>query len=215
MSVDDELRRVIPVLKQVRAEMPSCALSIDTFHARVAREAMEAGADIINDVTGGTYDKEMYAVMAETGAATVLMHMRGTPATMNKLTQYKNNDVVTTTSTELKARIMKAHATGVARWAIIADSGIGFAKNQAQNMRLVAQAHRFKHNIGNFPCLLGLSRKSWMRHIVDNNIESRDWATAGAVSTAIISGGVDIVRVHNPLVSYAVRACDAIRAHAL
>lgn len=204
----------MPVLNKVRKAFPQCAVSVDTFYARVARETVAEGADIVNDVTGGEFDNGMYDAVAETGAATVLMHMRGTPTTMRSLTAYEGDDVTRVAAGELSKRIKAAYTAGVARWSIIADGGIGFAKKPTQSVRLIAQSRIFKNAVGNLPYLLGLSRKSWMKGIVGDDNESRDWGTAGAVATAITTGGVDMVRVHNPRVANAVRACDSVRAHA-
>lgn len=202
ISEDEELSRVIPVIRHIRSSIPEAAnvaLSIDTFSARVAAEACAAGVDIINDVSAGTLDPAMLRTMAQTGKTVILMHMRGEPSTMTKLTNYPNG-VTADVGSELLARVRAAEEAGVRRWRMILDPGIGFAKNQAQNLTLLrelnvlrAQTEGFEY----FPWLIGTSRKSFIGRITGvENPADRVHGTAAAI-TASIAGGADIVRVHD------------------
>src|SRR5437764_3914110 len=127
VSVEEEISRVIPVIKAIRSKkgtddnIGDAIISIDTFRAEVARKAIEAGADFINDVSGGTLDPNMYQVMAETNVPVCLQHMRGNPKTMQKLTEYDN--VILEISNELYERVQHALESGVKRWNIIIDPG--------------------------------------------------------------------------------------------
>lgn len=152
----------------------------------------------------------MNKTIAETRAATILMHMRGSPETMHTLTDYGETGVVQQAASELNASIQNTLTTGVRRWSVIADAGIGFAKTPKQSVELLKKGKEFRLHAGNFPVLLGASRKSWMKGAVGNDIVARDWGTAGAVASAITNGGVDMVRVHDARVADTVRVCDLI-----
>lgn len=202
VNEDEELARVIPVIRHIRSSIPEAAnvaLSIDTFYARVAAEACAAGADIINDVSAGTLDPAMLHTMAQTGKTVILMHMRGEPNTMTKLTNYPNG-VTADVGSELLARVRAAEEAGVRRWRMILDPGIGFAKNQAQNLTLLRELnvlHTQTEGLEYFPWLIGTSRKSFIGRITGvDSPGDRVHGTAAAI-TASIAGGADIVRVHD------------------
>lgn len=197
---------MLPITAAVHAEFPELHISADTFNASVAEAMVAHGAGLVNDVSGGALDGRMASVMAEARAAAVLMHMRGTPGTMQTLTAYAGG-VAETVGAELRGGIGRAERAGVARWAVIADPGIGFAKTGAQSARLVRRCGEFRRAAGGFPVLLGASRKSWLRAA---GAGDADWATAGAVGAAVGRGGVDAVRVHAAGVGDAVRAADAV-----
>lgn len=207
---EEEQRRVESVVSSIKDNFPSASISIDTYRADVARAAIDAGAKIVNDVSGGNMDKEMNKTAAETGVATVLMHMRGTPRTMHSLTNYGELGVVQQAASELRSSIQEALTAGVRRWSIIADAGIGFAKSPEQSVELLREGRVFRLQVGDFPILLGTSRKSWMKTAVGNDVAARDWGTAGAVTSAITFGGVDMVRVHDARIADAIRVCDLI-----
>lgn len=207
---EEEQRRVQSVIRAIVDNFPNANISIDTYHADVARAAIEAGAGIVNDVSAGNMDREMNKVIAETGVAAVLMHMRGTPETMRTLTNYGESGVVYQAANELSISIQKALIAGVRRWSVIADAGIGFAKSPEQSMELLRKGREFRLRVGDFPVLLGASRKSWMKSATGNNVAARDWGTAGALASALTFGGVDMVRVHDARVADAVRVCDLI-----
>lgn len=191
VSVEEELRRVIPVIEGL-AGKTSAALSIDTSKASVAHAAVAAGAEIINDVTALQGDDDMANIAAESGCAVVLMHMRGTPRTMQQDPQY--NDVVTEVAEHLAERIAAAHAAGLEADRIAIDPGIGFGKTVEHNLQLIAGLERFAA-LGH-PVLLGVSRKSFLATAAQcPDIEDRD------VPTAVLTAegyrlGARIFRVH-------------------
>ncbi|KAI0228680.1 trifunctional dihydropteroate synthetase [Massospora cicadina] len=194
VSIDEELSRVIPVIQKLRQVGISCPISIDTFHAKVASEAVLAGANIINDVTGGMHDPSMFEVMASTGVPVCLMHMRGTSKTMCQLNSYPRGQVVQTVQLELKQSLDKAISKGVFRWNLMVDPGLGFAKDCGQNIELLRNLSRLRLS---FPCLVGASRKRFLGEITGvKNPRRRGWATAAAC-TAAIAGGAEILRVHD------------------
>ena len=198
----EELARVIPAIKHIRNSIPEAAgiaISIDTYRARVAEEACAAGADIINDISAGLLDPEMLPTMARVGKSVILMHMRGNPSTMTKLTEYPNG-VLNDVSTELRERVAAAEAAGVRRWRIILDPGIGFAKNMSQDLTLLRELQQLRtgaEGLECFPWLMGPSRKRFVGRLTGvNKASERAWGT-GATVTASVAGGADIVRVHD------------------
>jgi 2-amino-4-hydroxy-6-hydroxymethyldihydropteridine diphosphokinase/dihydropteroate synthase len=196
----EELSRVIPAIQLVRA-LPAAAntaISIDTFRASVASAAITAGADIINDVSAGTMDPDMLPTVARLGCTVVLMHMRGTPATMSALASYPGG-LIPTVAAELLDRVAAAEAAGVRRWRIILDPGIGFAKTQEHNLSLLRELKQLREwpGLGSFPWLVGTSRKAFVGRITGvEEARERTWGTAAAVSAAV-AGGADVVRVHD------------------
>ena len=197
---DEELSRILPTIKTIRLDpsFQQVAISVDTYRASVAVAAVEAGADIINDVSAGQMDPEMLPTMARLGCTCILMHMRGTPETMNKLTDYPEG-VVNGVGNELLARVREAEAAGIRRWRIILDPGIGFAKTQAQNLELLRKLPELREFEGlrGFPWVVGASRKGFIGKITGvEEAKERKWGTAAAI-TAAVQGGADIVRVHD------------------
>ncbi len=191
----EELQRVLPVIRALRT-MPlfdKTPISIDTMKGSVARAAIESGADFVNDVSGGTADGEMLGVVAALGCPIVLMHMRGTPNTMQQMTEY--GDVVAEVRDRLEELVNHAVAAGVSRDAIAVDPGIGFAKTAMQNLPLLRELRSFQ-TLG-CPVLVGVSRKSFIGTILDrSDPKDRLWGTAAACTVAI-AGGADILRVHD------------------
>ncbi|WEW59820.1 trifunctional dihydropteroate synthetase [Emydomyces testavorans] len=214
ITEQEELSRVIPTIQLLRSlpELTQIAISIDTYRARVAEAAIAAGADIINDITSGLLDPSMLRTMARLGKTVILSHMRGTPKTMTKLTDYPSG-VIHGVGTELAARIAAAESAGVRRWRIIADPGVGFAKNQGQNLTVLRDLHRLREFRGLtcLPWLVGASRKGFVGRITRvEKASERVWGTGAAV-TAVVAGGADIVRVHDVReMSQVVRMADAI-----
>lgn len=205
VTVEEEINRVVPIIKALRESGLKCAISIDTRNSEVAREAIEAGADIINDVTGGKHDPNMLSLAASLGVPIILMHMRGTPITMLDDKNTKYEDVVLDVATELNHQLDKADQCGIPRWMQIVDPGIGFAKKDKENVILLKPTNlkKLKQLLGDRPMMVGLSRKRFLKNIIthntrinddDNNL--RDFATIGACLTAI-EGDTDILRVHN------------------
>ena len=206
ISLDEEINRVIPVIQAIR-QQTNIPISIDTTRAGVARSAIEAGADIINDISGGTYDEKMFAVAAKLEVPIILMHLKGTPQTMQSLTDYQ--DLITEITAFLQVQINKAIAHKIKPSNIIIDLGIGFAKNAEQNIKLIQQLSAFKTL--NKPILIGVSRKSFIGKIINkNDPKDRVWGTAAACCGAI-ANGVDIIRVHDVPQMYDVaRVADLI-----
>ncbi|KAJ2783283.1 trifunctional dihydropteroate synthetase [Coemansia javaensis] len=139
IGADEEIARVVPVIRRIREQGISVPISVDTFSAQVAAAALDAGADIVNDVSGGSFDPEMLPLVARRKCPYILMHMRGTPASMAQLADYGeyDGDVVRGTRFELAQRVRRALDAGVPRWNIILDPGIGFAKEGAQNFEIL------------------------------------------------------------------------------
>lgn len=191
----------------MRDAFPSMLISADTFYSSVAQAMLEAGADMINDVSGGVLDEMMHSTLASARAAVVVMHMRGTPETMQRMTQY-NDPLIFAVGNELRSRLESAQRTGIRRWSIIADIGIGFAKTRAQSAYLTGRSRELQKVIGEYPILLGVSRKSFLKGAVKD--AERDWATAGAIGAAVGRGGVGMVRVHLAEMGDVVRAADII-----
>lgn len=187
----EESGRLLPVLKRIRKEV-SVPLSIDTVKPQVAKKCLEAGADIINDVSGlKRSGPEMAKVVREFGAGLVLMHSRGTPETMQTLADY--DDVVPDVMKELRESIRLATDAGIERERIVIDPGLGFAKTAEQNLEILKKITMF-HELG-FPLLAGPSQKSFIGKVTDREAEDRTFGTAACVA-ACIRGGVQILRVH-------------------
>ncbi len=195
VDAQTELARVIPVISAIRQhpETREIPISIDTTKAVVARAAIGAGADIVNDVSGGEFDPQMLATVAALKVPYILMHMRGTPATMQKLTDY--TDVVAEVYAALQHQRDRAIESGIEAAQIILDPGIGFAKTYQQSLELIRQLDRFQGL--DAPLLVGVSRKSFIGKVLDQpDPERRLWGTAAACCAAI-DRGVDLLRVHD------------------
>ena len=191
VSEAEECRRAIPVVTAV-AKAVTVPISIDTSKAAVAREALDAGAILVNDVTALRGDPAMVDVVARTGAGIVLMHMNGTPRTMQQAPYY--NDVVGEISDFFEERIRFAMAHGIVRRQIILDPGIGFGKLLVHNLTLLAQLRYFLQF--ECPLLIGVSHKGFLGQLVDRPVQERQWATAAAVAMAV-DRGAGILRVHD------------------
>ena len=206
ISLDEELNRVIPVIEALRKDL-SIPISIDTTRAIVAQKAVEAGANIVNDISGGQFDENMFNTIGKLNVPLILMHIKGTPETMQSLTQY--NDLMKEIYQFFSERLECAIEAGIERKKIIIDPGIGFAKNYEQNIEILQKLDIF--NSLNVPILIGTSRKSFIGHILNKkNPKDRIWGTA-STSCAAIASGADILRVHDIPQMYDVcRVADAI-----
>jgi dihydropteroate synthase len=206
LSLQDELARVIPVIEAIR-KVSDIPLSVDTTKAAVAETAIAAGADLVNDISGATYDSEMLPTVARLGVPIILMHIRGTPQTMQQLTDYA--DLSGEIMAFLRLRIEAAVAAGIPRHQIAIDPGLGFAKTGPQNIELLRDLSIFQEL--DCPILIGPSRKSFIGAILDQpDPTQRVWGTASACCAAI-AGGADILRVHDgPQMSDVCRVADAI-----
>lgn len=210
ITVEEELKRVIPVIQKLRQES-SMPISIDTTKAIVAQKAIAAGADIVNDISGATFDDQMLTTVAQLSVPLILMHIRGNPKTMQSLTDYQ--DVVAEVIKFLKLQVAKAITAGITQDKIIIDPGIGFAKTAEQSLELLQRLAELKTL--ELPMLVGVSRKSFMNPILhQNNPKERVWGTAAACYGAI-SRGADILRVHDVAQMHDVcRVADAIERNA-
>ncbi|ORX43819.1 Dihydropteroate synthase [Piromyces finnis] len=201
VTEEEELRRVIPLIKAIRAEPwgKDIPISVDTFRAEVALQSVEAGADLINDVTGGEGDPRMFEVMAQTDVPVCLMHMRGTPKTMQLECEYEKG-VLHEIEHVIADRVEKAELLGVRLWNVILDPGIGFSKNVEQNFEIVRGMETLVNEnsrLANMPTLVGPSRKSFIGKTLNKPVPSeRVWGTA-AVCTALIAVNTSIIRVHD------------------
>jgi dihydropteroate synthase len=204
----EELRRVLPVIRAVRSETKTL-ISIDTMKASVARAAVEAGADIINDVTGLRGDPAMLRAASECDAGLVIMHMIGTPQTMQKLPQY--DDVVREVQTYFEARMHSLENAGISRERIVLDPGFGFGKTVGHNISLMRSLPEL--SVSGRPLLVGVSRKSMIGRLLESEeLEDRDWPTV-ALTAHARDLGARVVRVHDvkPNVD-AMRMAEAILA---
>lgn len=206
ISLEEELNRVIPVIEAIGSEI-FIPISIDTTRAAVAQAAIEAGADLVNDISGGTFDEQMLSVVAQLDVPFILMHIRGTPQTMQKLTDYQ--DLIGEIKQFLDNQINQALSIGIKRSHLLIDPGIGFAKTYEQNLELLRQIKKFRSL--DVPILIGPSRKSFIGRILNqSDPKQRVWGTAAACCAAIASGA-DILRVHDVRPMYEVcRVADAI-----
>jgi dihydropteroate synthase len=197
VTVEEELQRVVPVIEAIRRSdddrLSATVISVDTTRAVVARAAVRAGADIVNDISGGTFDDAMVATVADLGVPIILMHLRGTPATMQQHTDY--GDLIAEIYHVLEQHIERAIAAGVSRDHIAIDPGIGFAKTYPQNLDILRHIPDFRP-LG-CPILIGPSRKSFLGWILNQpDPQQRVWGTAAACCGAI-AGGADLLRVHD------------------
>ncbi len=188
----EELRRLLPVLRAVRAAV-TVPLSVDTTKAAVARAALDAGADVVNDVSAGRFDRAMLPLCGREGVPVVLMHMQGRPETMQRRPRYR--DVVAEVTAFLARRAAVARAAGVAAGAIVLDPGIGFGKTLAHNLALLAKLDLVAR-LG-YPILVGVSRKGFIGALLDGaGPDDRLHGTAAAVALAV-AHGARLVRVHD------------------
>lgn len=205
VSAEEEKRRVLPPIEELRRR-DAGPISIDTSKAEVARAALDAGADWINDISGFGFDADMEGVAAASGAPVVLMHLRGGFTSMHDEPSYER--VVPEVTTELEASVARAVAAGVAREQILVDPGIGFAKRAPHSLEVLADLGALKAL--DRPLLVGPSRKSFIGQVLDLPVERRLMGTAAAVAASVL-GGAHVVRVHDVAeMREVVRVCDAL-----
>ncbi len=191
ISADEETARLIPAVEAARSISADAIISVDTFRAEVARKAVEAGADIVNDISGGLLDPDMIDTVAELRVPYILMHMRGTPATMQSLTDYPQG-VTAGVIAELAHRLERLSLAGVSD--VIVDPGFGFAKTLEQNYTLLRDLEAFA--MLDRPVLVGLSRKSMATRLLGISAEEALPATV-ALNTLAIERGASVIRVHD------------------
>jgi len=199
VSESEELSRVIPVIKEILSSNPDALISIDTTKAKVAEAALKCGALVVNDISGGTFEPDIFDVVAEFDATMILMHTKGKPKTMQASPIY--SDVVSEVYDYLASQTEIATKHGIEK--IIIDPGIGFGKRTEDNLNLIERLEDLK-SLG-YPIMIGLSRKSFIGNILNLLIEDRDDAT-NAINSLAISKGARIIRTHNA--KQAVQTCN-------
>jgi len=206
VSAAEEIARVIPVIREL-GKWRGCAVSIDTRKAAVARAALEAGADMVNDISGLKHDRQMGKVVSRAGVPVCLMHLRGTPKTMQRNPVY--SDLMGEVIAELAESLAIANNAGILHEKIILDPGLGFGKTAGHNLEIIARLRELK--VLGRPLLVGPSRKSVIGQVLGLPVEARLAGTAALVAAAIMNGA-DLVRVHDvkELVRVA-RMTDAIK----
>jgi dihydropteroate synthase len=214
ISAEEEIGRVVPVIEALdkRFDTP---ISVDTTKSEVARAALDAGAAIVNDISALRFDFYVADAVARAGAGLVLMHSRGTPATMHRLPPVA--DIMPEVTHSLKASINMAERRGVKRESIVIDPGIGFGKSQEQNLELIAKLDQLIDAFPDYPLLIGTSRKSFIgRILADENgtpalAEDRLHGTLATITAAILHGA-HIVRVHDVKAALeTIRVAESIR----
>ncbi|MBK7140528.1 MAG: dihydropteroate synthase [bacterium] len=206
VPLEDELQRVVPVVEQLRSQT-EIPISVDTYKSAVAEAALKAGADIINDISALRMDPDMVKVLAEAGAPVILMHMLGTPATMQQSPHY--SDCVEEITAFFVQRIAFAMQHGISHERIIVDPGIGFGKRLEDNLDLLGSLHRFAQF--GLPLLVGASRKSFITKVTGAQTSPTE-RLGGSIAAAIVAvqNGANIIRVHD--VAATVEALKVARA---
>ena len=190
ISVDEELSRVIPILKHIRKIFPELVISIDTFRSKIASASLNEGADIINDISGGTLDKNMMSVVAKNNCPYILMHMQGNPQNMQNDPSYEN--VTLEIIQYLAQRIKIAHDNNIVD--IIVDPGFGFGKKLEHNFEILNNLEKF--NVLDTPILAGFSRKSMIYKTLKTSSEKALNGTS-SLNTIALTKGAKILRVHD------------------
>lgn len=194
VDLDEELRRTIPVIEEIKKKRKNAVISIDTYKSEVARQALLAGASIVNDISGAVFDKNMLDVVAEQDAAVILMHTKDKPKVMQDNLSYIN--IITDLYDFLSERADAAKSAGISK--IFIDPGIGFGKTVEHNLEIINRLADFK-SIG-YPILVGISRKSFLGKILDLPVESRENASLVAETVALYNGA-RIIRTHNAVLA--------------
>lgn len=199
VSADEELNRVLPVIREL-AKRSTVPISIDTTKASVARAALDAGAAIVNDISALRFDSQLAAEVAQSGAGLVLMHSRGEPGALHGLAPVA--DIIKEVTSSLQSSLALAKQSGVKRESIVIDPGIGFGKSQEQNLELLAKLDQLIAAFPDFPLLIGTSRKSFIGRILaarNGNpapVEQRLHGSLASLVVAVLKGA-HIVRVHD------------------
>ncbi|KAJ0094422.1 hypothetical protein Patl1_16664 [Pistacia atlantica] len=220
ISAEEELERLIPVLEAIQKmpEMERKLISVDTFYSKVASEAVSKGAHIVNDVSAGSLDPDMYRVVAALKVPYIAMHMRADPSTMQNEENLKYDDVCKQVASELYSRVKDAELSGIPAWRIIIDPGIGFSKKTKHNLDILLGLSTIRKEIASkslavshAPMLIGPSRKRFLGEICNRpSAAERDPATVASISTGVLEGA-NIVRVHNVRDNIdAVKLCDSM-----
>ncbi len=192
ISEEEEIQRIIPVVKQIRELSPEIIISIDTTKSMVAQKAIQSGANIINDISGFSYDNKMIDVVRESKVPVIIMHMQGDPSNMQNNPVY--NNLIMDISSFFRSTIKLATDAGIKKKQIILDPGIGFGKTVGDNFQLINQLNEFC-KLG-FPVMIGPSRKSFIGTTLNLPVDDRLEGTAAAVAVGVMNGA-RIVRVHD------------------
>ena len=192
ISEEEEIQRIIPVVKQIRELSPEIIISIDTTKSMVAQKAIQSGANIINDISGFSFDNKMIDVVRESKVPVIIMHMQGDPSNMQNKPVY--DDLIIDISSFFKSKIKLATDAGIKKKQIILDPGIGFGKTVGDNFQLINQLNEFC-KLG-FPVMIGPSRKSFIGTTLNLPVDDRLEGTAAAVAVGGMNGA-RIVRVHD------------------
>lgn len=187
----EELRRVIPVVERLCSQL-KVPISVDTYKAEVARQALRAGAHMINDISALRFDRRLAQAVADSGAALILMHMKGSPRSMQRAPGY--DDVMAEVFAFLAGQVRRAEGAGISRERLVVDPGIGFGKRVQDNLAILNRLGEL-HSLG-LPLLVGVSRKSFIGKVLDLPVEDRLEGTSAAVAMAVAKGA-HIVRVHD------------------
>lgn len=198
VSAFEEMNRVIPVMEGILNNRPEAIISVDTTKSRVAAEALKRGAKIINDISGGTFEPELLNVVSEYNAAFIIMHIQGTPKTMQQNPIYKN--LIEEILSFLIKQADEAKRAGISK--IIIDPGIGFGKTFEHNLMIIKELNKFK--APGYPVMIGVSRKSFIKKLVEDLTDDRDLATA-VINALAVKNGATFIRTHN--VSYGLQVC--------
>lgn len=188
--VEEEIQRILPIVELLSREFPNIILSIDTFRSQVAEKCLEAGAALINDISAGRIDNNMFSIIAKHKVPYIMMHMKGTPQNMKQKTTYK--DILTNILYYFSERVTAARALGI--YDIIVDPGFGFAKTTAQNFEILHKLDLFRTL--NLPVLTGVSRKSMIYKTLETTAENSLNGTT-ALNMVALGKGANILRVHD------------------
>lgn len=196
ISPAEEQERILPVIAGILSARPDTILSVDTYHAATARAAIEAGAEVVNDVSGHLWDPEMSRACAELGCGVILMHTRGKPNKWRTQPALADDEVVPLVLRELEQRTAVALSIGIERQQMVIDPGFGFGKLMGENFPLLANLGRL-HSLG-FPILAGVSRKSFLTRATGGGANEKEAEAATSIANAAaILAGAHLLRVHN------------------
>jgi dihydropteroate synthase len=202
----EEIRRIVPLIEALRKRLKVC-LSVDTFKSEVARVAISAGAEIVNDISGLRWDPKLCELIASTRTALILMHSRGTPATTHRMPRVR--DVMGAVIKGLERSINKATSAGIEKDRLIVDPGLGFSKTAEDNLVILNRLHRLRRF--RIPILIGASRKSFLGRLLGLPVEERLFGSLASCAIAALEGA-HIVRVHDVQETrQVVKVCDAVR----
>ncbi|MEA3314122.1 MAG: dihydropteroate synthase [Caldisericota bacterium] len=190
ITEEEEKKRTIPIIKEIRKNFPDIPISIDTYKASIAEEALKNGADIINDISGLQFDEKMQNIAREFDAPVIIMHIKGTPKNMQQNPQYE--DIMKELLEYFDERINALTDFGIKK--IIIDPGIGFGKRLEDNLKIIKNIEEF--SIFNLPILLGVSRKSFIGNVLNKTVENRLYGSAAANAYVLLKGA-NIIRVHD------------------